>query len=203
VYERHTSLLRDLILFSFLQEIPSTGIEKWFSLEGRSENSKVHGHIHLRASLATREDRGVSEEDNWTDVKQHVELLQIFIDHELNRFHGETTEWSGELPRDAETILHQHAIQGDITDIQRQMCRWIAYSKKHLERTLTHRLLLTITEQLERAWQPTALSRDENDMLREAFTLFINHCFKQLAKIRDLFPALNRASMERLEQLLT
>ncbi|CAM4874974.1 unnamed protein product [Rotaria socialis] len=186
-----------------IDEIPSTGIDKWFSLEGRSENSKVHGQIHVRASLATREDRGVSEEDNWTDIKQHVELLQIFIDHELKRFKGETTKWSGTLSRDAETILHQHAIQGDITDIQRKMCRWIAYSKKHLERTLTHKLLLSITEQLEQAWQPTSLSRDESDMLREGFTLFINHCFKQLAKLRELFPAANRTAMERLEQLLT
>ncbi|CAF1066209.1 unnamed protein product [Adineta ricciae] len=186
-----------------ISEIPSTGIDKWFALEGRSENSKVHGQIHIRANLATREDRGVSEEDNWTDIKQHVELLQIFIDHELNTYKGATTEWSGELSRDAETILHQHAIQGDITDIQRKMCRWIAYSKKHLERTLTHRLLLSITEQLEQAWQPTSLSRDESDMLREGFTLFINHCFKQLGRLRELFPAANRLAMERLEQLLT
>jgi hypothetical protein len=117
-------------------------------------------------------------------------------------FQGVTTEWPGELPRDAETILHQHAIQGDITDVQRHMCRWIAYSKKHLERTLTHRLLLTITEQLESVWRPTSLTRDESDMLREAFTLFINHCFKQLAKIRELFPAGHRLAMERLGQLL-
>ncbi|CAF4537126.1 unnamed protein product [Rotaria sp. Silwood2] len=116
---------------------------------------------------------------------------------------GETTKWGGELSREAETILHQHAIQGDITDIQRKMCRWIAYSKKHLERTLTHKLLLLITEQLEQTWQPTSLSRDESDMLREAFTLFINHCFKQLAKLRDIFPAANRIAIERLEQLLT
>lgn len=82
------------------------------------------------------------------------------------------------------------------------MCRWIAYSKKHLERSLSHKLLLSVTEQLERVWQPTSLSKDESDMLREAFTLFINYCFKQLAKLRDLFPAGNRPAMERLEQLL-
>jgi BAI1-associated protein 3 len=83
------------------------------------------------------------------------------------------------------------------------MCRWIAYSKKHLERTLTHKLLLLIIEQLEESWRPTSLSRDESDMLREAFTLFINHCFKQLAKIRDVFPAANQIATERLQQLLT
>ncbi|CAF4237191.1 unnamed protein product, partial [Rotaria sp. Silwood2] len=186
-----------------ISEIPSTGIDKWFSLEGRSENSKVRGQIHIRANLTTREDRGLSEEDNWTDIKEHVELLQIFIDHELKKFKGETTEWTGELSRDAETILHQHAIQGGITDIQRSMCRWIAYSKKHSEHILTHKLLLSVTEQLEQTWKPTSLSRDESDMLREAFTLFINHCFKQLTKIRELFPAANKTSMERLEQILT
>jgi BAI1-associated protein 3 len=82
------------------------------------------------------------------------------------------------------------------------MCRWIAYSKKHLQNNLTHKLLLLVTEQLEQTWQPTSLSRDESDMLTEAFTLFINHCFKQLAKIRETFPAANKISMERLEQLL-
>jgi BAI1-associated protein 3 len=82
------------------------------------------------------------------------------------------------------------------------MCRWIAYSKKHLQNNLTHKLLLLVTEQLEQTWQPTSLSRDESDMLTEAFTLFINHCFKQLAKIREAFPAANKISMERLEQLL-
>lgn len=83
------------------------------------------------------------------------------------------------------------------------MCRWIAYSKKHLQHNLTQKLLLLITEKLEKSWQPTALSRDESDMLTEAFTLFINHCFKQLTKIRETFPANNKISIEKLEQLLT
>ena len=83
------------------------------------------------------------------------------------------------------------------------MCRWIAYSKKHLERPLTNKLLLSVTEQLERTWKSTALSRDETDMLTEAFTLFLNHCFKQLTRIRELFPANNKIAIERLEQLLT
>jgi len=111
-------------------------------------------------------------------------------------------QWIGELSRHAETILHQHAIQGDITDTQRSMCRWIAYSTKYLQYNLTYKLLLFITEQLEKTWQPTSLSRDETHMLTEAFILFINHCFKQLAKIREIFPAPNKISMERLEQLL-
>jgi BAI1-associated protein 3 len=130
-------------------------------------------------------------------IKTKINIRVILI------FKGGTIQWTGELSRDAETILHQHAIQGDITDIQHSMCRWIAYSKKYLQHNLIHKLLLIVTEQLENIWQPTSLSRDESDMLTEAFTLFINHCFKQLAKIRETFPTTNKFSIERLEQLLT
>jgi len=103
-----------------LNELPSNGIDKWFDLEGRSEKSNVEGQIRLRLKLATREDRGNSqEEDNWNDLKQREQLLSIFIDHELSKvYEKKSYEWRGELPREAETVLHQHAIQGDITDFQ-------------------------------------------------------------------------------------
>ena len=102
----------------YLFDLPSNGTEKWFDLEGRSEKSKVEGKIRLRLKLATREDRGIPEDDNSNDYKQQEQLLSLFIRHELSNFAGKTTEWNGKLSREAETILHQHAIQGDITDFQ-------------------------------------------------------------------------------------
>ena len=55
------------------------GTDKWFELEGRSARSNVEGQIRLQMRLATREDRGIPEEDNWTDIKQHEDLMSIFI----------------------------------------------------------------------------------------------------------------------------
>ena len=61
----------------------------------------------------------MSEEDNSNDLNQHEQLLSKFIEHELNSFGIENiAEWNGKLSKEAETILHQHAIQGDITDFQ-------------------------------------------------------------------------------------
>lgn len=61
----------------------------------------------------------MSEEDNSNDLNQHEQLLSKFIEHELNSFDIENIdEWNGKLSKEAETILHQHAIQGDITDFQ-------------------------------------------------------------------------------------
>jgi BAI1-associated protein 3 len=102
-----------------LEDLPSSGLEKWYDLEGRTEKSRVEGKIRLRLKLSTREDRGQAEEDNWNDLKQQENILAIFINHELNRLNEKkNNEWSGELSREAETILHQHAIQGDISDFQ-------------------------------------------------------------------------------------
>ncbi|KAK7113155.1 hypothetical protein V1264_012499 [Littorina saxatilis] len=69
-----------------LQNIPSTGIDKWYPLEGRTARSNIQGEIHLKLSLATREDRGIPEDDNWTDVRQHEDLMAIFVEHELRKF---------------------------------------------------------------------------------------------------------------------
>jgi BAI1-associated protein 3 len=104
-----------------LDDIPSIGQEKWYELEGKSEKSRVTGTIRLRVKLATREDRGdVPDDDNWNDFKQQLKLISIFIDRELSKLEAEggAAVWNGQFCREAETILHQHAIQGDMTDFQ-------------------------------------------------------------------------------------
>ena len=89
-----------------LDDLASTGVDKWYDLEGRSEKSKVEGQIRLRLKLATREDRNVLEEDNWNDVRQQEKLISLFINYELSQMvDKKNREWRGEFSREAETIL--------------------------------------------------------------------------------------------------
>jgi BAI1-associated protein 3 len=104
-----------------LRTIPSNGIDQWYDLEGRTEKSSVEGKIRIKLNLATREDRGSTvfvDECNYSELNEHEKLMRIFIDCDLARYRGKTEDWNGELSMEAETILHQHAIQGDMTDIQ-------------------------------------------------------------------------------------
>ena len=71
---------------SLFKDIPSTGFEEWIDLEGRSSRSNVEGRIRLKLNLATREDKGYSEEDNWLDILEHENLICIFIEYELRKF---------------------------------------------------------------------------------------------------------------------
>lgn len=70
-------------------------------------------------------------------------------------------EWSGELPHVALTILHQHAIQGDVTDLQLAMVRWIAYSNKALELPLDYRILYRLLQELDQQWNLLTLTKEE------------------------------------------
>ena len=72
-------------IMSLFQDIPSAGHQRWYQLEGRTAKSSVEGEIKLRLVLATREDRGIPEDDNWTDVRQHEDLMCLFIEHEVRR----------------------------------------------------------------------------------------------------------------------
>ncbi|ELU07462.1 hypothetical protein CAPTEDRAFT_226475 [Capitella teleta] len=188
-----------------LHDIPSTGVEKYFDLEGRSARSNVEGRILLKVKLATREDRGISEEESWSETQQHEELMLFFIDHEIRRFKGgkgEVYKWRGDLPRAALTILHQHAIQGDITDVQQAMCRLSAFARKHREHSFDWKLLYKLMEDLDSKWYPDSLTRDEEDKLADNFRDFIAYCVELICKQRDLYPPANRAAQTRLQNML-
>ncbi|KAK7502304.1 hypothetical protein BaRGS_00006257 [Batillaria attramentaria] len=186
-----------------LDDIPSTGTDKWYRLEGRTARSNIQGEIHLKLSLATREDRGIPEDDNWTDVRQHEDLMRIFVEHELRKFSDMSYKWTGDLPQVARTILHQHAIQGDITEVQQAVCRWMAYSRKHMEHPLSYDLLHDLLVDLNRIWDPESLSREEEECLAESFQNFIEYSLSLIRKIRDTFPTTNAIAFTRLEGMLS
>jgi BAI1-associated protein 3 len=126
-------------------ELPSNGTERWYELEGRTDKSKVEGRIRLRLKLGTREDRGTTaDDDNTNDLRQQVKLCGVFINHELVKLNLNSKDWNGHLGREAETILHQHAIQGDVTDFQ--IAIWY---KTSLKLTSNSQIELYIQQQKE------------------------------------------------------
>lgn len=99
-------------------------------MEARSQRSTVQGRIRLKLWLSTREDRGTSEEDNSAEVRKMERLQTVIMSHELST-HEPTWTWSGELPGPALTILHQMAVQGDLTDLQCALARFVIQHPKY------------------------------------------------------------------------
>ncbi|XP_026297560.1 BAI1-associated protein 3 isoform X3 [Apis mellifera] len=179
-----------------LQDIPSTGLDRWYKLEARTQRSTIQGRIRLKLWLSTREDRGTSEEDNWGELRQQERLYTVFLNHEMNK-QGE--DFTGELPQTALTILHQHAVQGDVTELQQALVRWVATSRQSAcdPKTL-HRLL----QELDNVWHTDTLSRDEEQCLADSFNEFLEVTLKKVRQHRVLFPPLHRPSISKLDYLL-
>ncbi|XP_067211831.1 BAI1-associated protein 3 isoform X3 [Linepithema humile] len=179
-----------------LVDIPSTGVDQWYKLEARTQRSNIQGRIRLKLWLSTREDRGTSEEDNWGELRQQERLYTVFLNHEMNK-QGE--DFIGELPQTALTILHQHAVQGDVTELQQSVIRWVASSRQSaVDPRMLHRLL----QELDNRWHTETLSRDAEQCLADSFNDFLEVSLKKVRQHRVLYPPLHRPTISKLDYLL-
>ncbi|XP_036671560.3 BAI1-associated protein 3 [Drosophila suzukii] len=188
-----------------VSEIPSTGLDAWFKLEARSHRSTVQGRIRLKMWLSTREDRStVSEENHEQQIHKVEQLQRVFMQHEVTT-HEPSWTWCGDLPGPALTILHQLAVQGDLSDLHCAMARYVAAAKLNRSTPLDPKFLHRLLSDVEKQWnQPNqeALSRDLEQWLADAMNGFVERSLNQIRRHRDIFPALNPPSLIRLEFLL-
>ncbi|XP_050539077.1 BAI1-associated protein 3 isoform X2 [Daktulosphaira vitifoliae] len=184
-----------------IQEVPSTGMDKWYQLEARSQRSNIQGRIRLKLWLSTREDHGQAcvpnNFDNWTDVRRHERLLTIFADYEMSL--TKSSLWNGELCNEASSILHQHAVQSGVTELQLAVIKWLAFS--HIP-SIDPQFLLKQLSQLEAAWGEQKLTGEEEDWLADSFNVFLDYSLQLIRKYRKLFPPHHHISMNRLEYIL-
>uniref|UniRef100_A0AC35U571 C2 domain-containing protein n=1 Tax=Rhabditophanes sp. KR3021 TaxID=114890 RepID=A0AC35U571_9BILA len=163
-----------------LKDIPVDGIEKWFELDKRSDKSDVSGAVKLKLWLSTKEERVNNEEDELIDVKQHIQLMRQFALHEIRCSQQPVTYFNGSLPETAKTILHQHAIQGDLTAVHQGMCQWLAYSAM-IDIGISFNLLYEIIDNLITIWNPLDLDKDEENMLACSFKDFDEYVKQYIA----------------------
>ncbi|KAL4084626.1 hypothetical protein QTP88_027557 [Uroleucon formosanum] len=197
-----------------IQDVPSTGLDKWYQLEARSQRSNIQGNIRLKLWLSTREDHGQASTqnhfDNWTDVRRNERLLTIFADYEMSL--TKSSLWNGELCHEATSILHQHAVQSGVSELQLAVIRWLAFS--HIP-SIDPQFLLKQLSQLEAAWGEQTLTVEElyeiyvnrviffqEDWLADSFNVFLDYSMQLIRKYRKLFPPYHHISMNRLEYIL-
>jgi BAI1-associated protein 3 len=189
---------------SFSQEIPSTGLEGWFKLEGRSHRSNVQGRIRLKLWLSTRDDHGQSEDDILVEMRKLERCYVVFMQQELAT-HEPTWGWSGDIQGSALTILHQMAVQADLSELQCAMARFVSVvtlnNRAPLDPKFIHRLML----EMDRFWIQVSmepLGHELEQWLAKAMSRFVEISLSQMRRHRDIFPALHPPSLVRLEFLL-
>jgi hypothetical protein len=84
----------------------------------------------------------------------------------------------------------------------RNCSRWIALSKKSMQKELSYKLLFEKLEALDRAWHTSTPSREETESLRESFDIFIKYCFDLISNLRDIFVSTPNHGIDKLEYIL-
>ncbi|TMS36236.1 hypothetical protein L596_003449 [Steinernema carpocapsae] len=184
-----------------LKDVPSSGLEEWTVLEKRSDRSEVSGQVRLKLWLSTKEERIDQQEDDLMDVKQHIELIRQFALHEIRVSGAPVSFFNGQLSDPASTILHQHAIQGDLTELHQFMCQWLAYSAM-INIGISFSFLYDILSRLISKWAPLALDRDEENTLAESFQTFDEHCKKAVMDHRVNVATSKRSQLESFSNML-
>lgn len=115
------------------------------------------GKIRLRLRLATSEESGrreaTDDRELSRDMLLHERMVRQYIIHELSQpLAKKAKEWNGHLSREAETNLHQHAVQHGFSDLQIALCRWAAFVKSHLDFEFSYKLLADKLDNVDRIW---------------------------------------------------
>uniref|UniRef100_A0A158R5N8 BAI1-associated protein 3 n=1 Tax=Syphacia muris TaxID=451379 RepID=A0A158R5N8_9BILA len=184
-----------------IKDIPSTGLERWFPLEKRSERSKVSGEVKLKLWLSTREEPKRDDDDDLTDVEQHIKLIQQFSLYEMKQSADAASSFYGQLCDAAEIILEQHALQSDLTPLHKAFCAWSAYSAM-TNIGISYSYLYDILTNLVLHWEPLVLDKTEENMMADSFVLFEQRCLTAIAEHRVRFPPRNHKAVDLLSDLL-
>jgi len=154
--------------------------------------------------LSTRDDHGQSEDDILVEIRKLERLHVVFMSHELAT-HEPSWIWSGDIQGSALTILHQLAVQADLSELQCAMARLVAAvtlnCRTALDPKFIHRLLI----EMDRYWVQVTmepLGHEIEQWLAKAMSRFVEVSLNQMRKHRDFFPALHPPSLGRLEFLL-
>jgi BAI1-associated protein 3 len=164
----------------------------------------VQGRIKLKLWLSTRDDHGQSEGDILVEIRKLERCYMIFMQHELST-HEPSWSWSGDIQGSALTILHQMAVQADLSELQCAMARLVATitlnNRTSLDPKFIHRAML----EMDRFWMQVSmepLGHEMEQWLAKAMSRFVELSLNQMKRHRDIFPALHPPSLVRLEFLL-
>ncbi|XP_020607339.1 BAI1-associated protein 3-like isoform X2 [Orbicella faveolata] len=189
-----------------VKDIPSGGIDKWFKLEGRSSKSRVDGDCHLKITLTTGKKPEIPYEIQHlypTALDMHGAFLREFIKYGTEHCQeSDTKRSSSELCPQAEFILHQHALQNELNDLQQASIRWMLFSHHHWLEPMKYSSLNLLLWTLEQKWKTGALSQREEHALVRSLKKFTDNCWRLMIKYRDIFPATDKGKLGRLINLL-
>ncbi|XP_046862881.1 BAI1-associated protein 3-like isoform X2 [Xenia sp. Carnegie-2017] len=188
-----------------IKDIPSGGVDKWFPLQARSAKSKTSGDCHLVLRLVgVQSDNGIRKESSKTSSSSSVSysvFLKSFVVYDGDHA-GDDVFGSGEISRFAQWVLHQYAIQNNISHLQKAISEWEVYSWYHQTRSLKYSFLEKLLSSINNKWKSGELSSADEEMFHQSLDSFVEFCLRLISNHRSLYPATNSMKLRRCANML-
>lgn len=124
--------------------------------------------------------------------------------HEIQSYER-TWTWNGDISLLRSSILHQMAVQADLSELQCALAKFVASVRLNKRTPLDPKYIHRLLSEVDRYWLQSSnepLGREAEQWLAEAMSDFVEKSLAQMRRHREVFPALHPPSLVRLEFLL-
>ena len=102
-----------------------------------------------------------------------------------------------------QAILHQHAVQGDLSDLQQAACTWVALIDILVGgMRLDFLVLFQALKLLDSLWVANGLAPESEEVVAEAVGQFKDYAFASLEQQKHFYPMTEHVGPKQLESSL-
>lgn len=159
-----------------IESISSSGLVMWYSLN-KTKRTDPQGTIKLKFHFS-------SAQNKETAIEQHETLTKLFLEYELNSSSVARYWWSGKFTAAGEAILNQHAICADLTETEKVLIYWNAYTTIHVRYRVAFGLFQGLLEKICPLVTSNSISPGDLNKFWNGVQLLLPSCLAVIMKLR-------------------
>lgn len=159
-----------------IEGITSSGLVSWYTLS-KNKRTDPQGTVKLKFHFSSGQNKEKAKKD-------HEMLTKMFLEYELNSSSVARYWWSGKFTSPGEAILKQHAICADLSDCEKALIYWNAYTTVHTSYPIAFSLFEGLMNKIYAYISSNAVDSDDLRKFWIGAKKILPSCFAVIIKLR-------------------
>lgn len=167
----------------------------WFSLDKKHKH-KPQGQVQVRLSFSSEKNKRVA-------AQEHRHLLQILLEHELEKSKWQPLCWAGQFSGAAQAVITQHSAQSGLSTVDTTLARWSVFTAVHATiKPLAFSMFESLLDQLVRALQADTVDESDVTLFWTGVRKLLPSCFTVVRKMRKKNATADKGQAKLLADVL-
>ncbi|XP_062536587.1 protein unc-13 homolog 4B-like isoform X3 [Armigeres subalbatus] len=159
-----------------IEAITSSGLVTWYTLS-KNKRTDPQGTVKLKFHFSSGQNKDKAKQE-------HESLTRMFLEYELNSSSVARYWWSGKFTSPGEAILKQHAICADLSDREKALIYWNAYTAVHTTYPIAFGLFEGLLNKIYTYVNSDAIAGDDLRRFWIGVKKILPSCFAVIIKLR-------------------